>query len=118
MPKPVTSREGFYQCLDIRPSAALSTTSLNTVSTLSESDLDERTIPTTYTPNSSPRGKKSREMTTPDLCLDLGDDEKSLELAQIRTFGDKDQNPEVNWRLEAMPVYEHSHSRNSVGVAF
>jgi len=63
MPKPVTSREGFYQCIDTK-ATRMSIRSVSTVSTL-ESEIDEPTAPTTLTPGSSPGAatKRGNELT-------------------------------------------------------
>jgi len=120
-PKPVTSREGFYQCVDLQqaaPRASIDTVTTS-VSTL-ESELDEPTVPTTWTPNSSPsrdRGEKT-DVEIRTLSMDSERNEKSIELSRVRTFGEKEIGaPEERWRLEAVPV-GHVHGRNSVGVAF
>ncbi|KAH6716846.1 hypothetical protein BKA61DRAFT_600563 [Leptodontidium sp. MPI-SDFR-AT-0119] len=116
-PKQVTSREGFYQCVDLRPAAQHArSSSLSTVSTL-ESELDEPTIPTTWSPNSSPGGdhRKQQEVTIRELSMDSDRNEKSIELTRVRTFGEKTGHDE-SWRMEPMPG--HVPGRNSVGVAF
>ena len=116
-PKPVTSREGFYQCVGLAQSAPTRTSvdSVSTVSTL-ESELDEPTPPTTWTPQSSPGGAGKRDVTIRTLSLDEVRDEKSIELTRMRTFGEKEMGVEETWRMEPMPV--HVPGRNSVGVAF
>jgi hypothetical protein len=85
------------------------------VSTL-ESELDEPTAPTTWTPQSSPGGAGKRDVTIRTLSMDEARDEKSIELTRVRTFGEKEMGVEENWRMEPMPG--HVHGRNSVGVAF
>jgi hypothetical protein len=111
-PKPVTSREGFYQCVELKQVAPnVSTMSVSTVSTL-ESELDEPTIPTTWSPNSSP----GRGVAIRTFSMDSERQDKSLELTRMRTFGEKEMAPEESWRMEPLPV--HVPGRNSVGVAF
>lgn len=116
-PKPVTSREGFYQCIELKQTPAnTSTTSVSTISTL-ESELDEPTIPTTWTPHSSPgRGPMKDEFTIRALSIDSERQEKSIELTRMRTFGEQGMGPEETWRVEPMP--DHVSYGNSVGVAF
>jgi hypothetical protein len=117
-PKPVTSREGFYQCIDLQPPARTSIDTASTVSTL-ESELEAPpTIETTWTPESSPgRERAEKEVEIRALSIDSGREE-SVELTRVRTFGEKKENEE-RWRMEALPtVAGHMHGRNSVGVAF
>ena len=93
--------------------------SVSTVSTL-ESELDEPTAPTTWTPQSSPGGAESRkrDVTIRTLSLDEVRDE-NVELTRMRTFGEKETGDEEKWRMELMPGQQgHMHGRNSVGVAF
>lgn len=116
-PKPITSREGFYQCVDLNKVAPnISTMSVSTVSTL-ESELDEPTIPTTWTPHSSPGRGPKNDVAIRALSIDSDRNEKSLELTRVRTFGEKEMGPEETWRMEPMPG-GHVPGRNSVGVAF
>ncbi|KAG0649452.1 hypothetical protein D0Z07_4520 [Hyphodiscus hymeniophilus] len=118
MPKPVTSREGFYQCVELAHSAPTRTSldSVSTVSTL-ESELDEPTAPTTWTPQSSPGGVgKTGDVRT--LSLDEVRYEKSIELTRMRTFGEEENGVDERWRMESVPGHGHVHGRNSVGVAF
>jgi hypothetical protein len=116
-PKQVTIREGFYQCVDLKqPQANVSTLSVSTVSTL-ESELDAPTIPTTWSPHSSPGGApRKADVTIRTMSMDSDRNEKSIELTRLRTFGEKEIGPEETWRMEAMPV--RVPGRNSVGVAF
>jgi len=117
-PKPVTSREGFYQCIDLQPPARTSIDTASTVSTL-ESELEAPpTIETTWTPESSPGLERAeKEVEIRALSMDSGREE-SVELTRVRTFGEKKENEE-RWRMEALPtVAGHMHGRNSVGVAF
>ncbi|TAQ90239.1 hypothetical protein B7494_g1408 [Chlorociboria aeruginascens] len=110
-PKNITSREGFYQCIDLNshtPTHRRSGDSfVSTVSSLSHNDdvdskLDAQTLVGTWTPNSSP-GREKRE--------------KSVELTRIRTFGEPDIEAKELWRVEELPL-PTGHGRNSVGVAF
>jgi hypothetical protein len=86
------------------------------VSTL-ESELDEPTIPTTWTPHSSPGRGPKNDVAIRALSMDSDRNEKSIELTRVRTFGEKEMGPEETWRMEPMPG-GHVHGRNSVGVAF
>ena len=116
-PKPVTSREGFYSCVDLRPSTQHTrSSSLSTVSTF-ESELEEPTIPT-WSPDSTPGSdhRKQQEFTIRELSMDSDRNEKSIELTRVRTFGEKTMGHDDSWRMEAMPG--HVPGRNSVGVAF
>jgi hypothetical protein len=91
--------------------------SVSTVSTL-ESELDEPTIPTTWTPNSSPgRGPMKMDITIRALSMDSDRQEKSIELTRMRTFGEKEMGPDETWRMEPVPS-GHIPGRDSVGVAF
>jgi hypothetical protein len=118
-PKPVTSREGFYQCVELAQSAPIRTSidSVSTVRTL-ESELDEPTAPTTWTPQSSPGGAGKRDVTIRTMSIDEMRDEESIELTRMRTFGESEMNAEQTWRMEPMPGQGHVPGRNSVGVAF
>jgi hypothetical protein len=118
-PKPVTSREGFYQCIDLQPPARTSIDSESTVSML-ESELEAPpTIETTWTPDSSPgRERTEKEVEIRTFSTDSSRDE-SVDLARVRTFGEKERSEEEKWRMEALPpMTGHVHGRNSVGVAF
>jgi hypothetical protein len=95
----------------------MSTTSVSTVSTL-ESELDEPTAPTTWTPDSSPGGAIKRDVTIRTLSIDEERQEKSIELMRVRTFGEKEMGEDERWRMEPLPVQGHVPGRNSVGVAF
>jgi hypothetical protein len=66
-------RDGFYQCVDPKAGTRISTISVSTVETLEtmESDGEERTVPTSWTPESSPRGEK-------------------VELVRTTTFGNRE----------------------------
>jgi hypothetical protein len=117
-PKPVTSREGFYQCIDLQPPAQTSVDSISTVSTL-ESELEAPpTIETTWTPESSPgRERMQKEVEIRAFSMDSGRGE-SVDLTRVRTFGEKEGDDE-KWRMETLPAMPgHVHGRNSVGVAF
>jgi hypothetical protein len=94
-PKPVTSREGFYQCIDTNPRRP----SVSTVSTL-ESTIDEPTATTTWTANSSPNGETRKD---------------DIELTRIATFGDKEEGIIVTreFGTAGMPI-----RMSRVGVAF
>ncbi|CZS92111.1 uncharacterized protein RAG0_02615 [Rhynchosporium agropyri] len=117
-PKPLTSREGFYQCVDLIPAVPIAcSNTLSTVSTL-ESELDEPTIPTSCSPNSSPgtNHRKQQDVTIRELSMDSDRNENSIELTRVRTFGEKTMGDNESWRMEPMPG--HVPGRNSVGVAF
>jgi len=79
-----------------------------------ESELDAPTIPTTWSPQSTPGRFDKRDVVVRTFSMDSegSRQEKSLELTRLRTFGEKEE----NWRLEPMTV--HPPGRNSVGVAF
>lgn len=117
-PKPITSREGFYQCVDFSPPPRMSTSSVcSTVSTL-ESTLDEATLQNTWTPGSSPRTDMSkRNVRIRTFSMDYGRNEKSIELTRVRTFGEKEMGDDETWRMEPMPG-QILPGRKSVGVAF
>lgn len=108
-PKPVTSREGFYQCIDL--GASTSQTTVSTLENQSELEENEQTIPTNWTtPDSSPAIRQG--------SLDSGIEGNGLE--RTRTFGEKDGDEmRESWRMELpLPEGHHGHGRNSVGVAF
>jgi hypothetical protein len=119
-PKPVTSREGFYQCIDIPRNSSYhnrrdSTSSISTVSTLStitttlSDDFANKDTNATITPESSPgRGKRSETKVFVTELAEKRDEEKSLELERMRTFGE-----EQRWRGEMNMI-----RNSSVGVAF
>lgn len=88
-----------------------------------ESDLDEPTIPSAWTPettsaawtpHSSP-GHKG--VVIRNLSMDSERGEKSIELERARTFGEKEMDDRESWRMEALPVTV-GPGRDSVGVAF
>jgi hypothetical protein len=118
-PKPVTSREGFYQCIDLQPQHQTRTSmdSVSTLSTLeSESELEApRTIETSWTPDSSPgREKSEKELGVEIRALSMDSARgESVELSRQRTFGEKEVEVESQqgWAMRG-------HGRNSVGVAF
>ncbi|KAL3418265.1 hypothetical protein PVAG01_09981 [Phlyctema vagabunda] len=111
-PKPVTSREGFYRCVDMNETSRMSMSADSIMSTL-ESDLDEPTIPTAWTPDSSPgRGiKMGMEIQTVEVrdhtSLDSARQDQSLELTRVRTFG---ETGDGSWRVPA--------GVETVGIAF
>jgi len=138
----ITAKEGFYQCVDLHVSSPNNNLShediyqtgdrgenarrdsVSTVSTL-ESELDAPTLPTTWSPHSSPSrfgGEKSPGgVIVRTLSMDsqvevdeAGAGGKSLELSRMRTFGERDATAKEteSWRIENLP------GRNSVGVAF
>jgi len=92
----------------------VSTVSVSTVSTM-ESELDAPTIPTTWSPQSTPRkfDKSNTIVRTFSIDSEVSRQEKSLDLTRLRTFGEKEED---NWRLKTMVV--PMAGRNSVGVAF
>lgn len=122
-PKPVTSREGFYQCVDIRdPQARTSISSTTTVSTLN-TEVDEPTPPATWTPHSSPGQEKidKSEVEIRTFSIDSERNEQSIELTRARTFGEKEMGDDEKWRMhvdELPAVQPYIPGRNSVGVAF
>jgi hypothetical protein len=56
-----------------------------------------------------------REVMSGKFSMDSERNEKSIELARVRTFGEKETG--LDWRLEPMPG-QIMPGRNSVGVAF
>ncbi|KAH8653934.1 hypothetical protein BGZ60DRAFT_435784 [Tricladium varicosporioides] len=137
-PKPVTSREGFYQCVDVNAASQNSgwgertrrgsVSTVSTVSTMSSSDndddeLESEKMSATITPESSPGRSKGRvgggsEMTG-SFEIERGV-EKSIELERVRTFGEREHGAEEKWRMEglSMGLGMNVPGRNSVGVAF
>lgn len=129
-PKPITSRDGFYQCIELRQHYQMqqdqqrtdrsSFTSATTVtSTESELDVDYPHAPTTAaTPASSPGGCKRDQTTIRTLSFDYSErGDESIELTRIRTFGDDDDlDSEKTWRIEPTPEGNIRQSR--VGMAF
>ena len=133
-PKPITSRDGFYQCVELRQhfqtqqqhhpdrSSFASATTVSSSSTKSE--LDDPRAPTTATagtPASSPDGC-GRDMDDGAAIRSLSFDyseraDESIELTRIRTFGERDLDPEKEpWRIESIPGVNVRESR--VGMAF
>lgn len=82
--------------------------------------MDEPTIPTTWTPDSSPglgqKREQKRDVEIREFSIETERNEKSLELTRVRTFGEKEMGADERWRMEPMPG--HAPGRNSVGVAF
>jgi len=80
-----------------------------------ESELDAPTVPTTWSPQSTPGRFDKRDVVVRTFSIDSerSRPDKSLELTRLRTFGEKE---EENWRLKPMEV--QIPGRNSVGVAF
>ncbi|EKD19719.1 hypothetical protein MBM_01671 [Drepanopeziza brunnea f. sp. 'multigermtubi' MB_m1] len=116
VPKPVTSREGFYQCINLGPTMHARRNSDSTVSTL-ESDVDEPSIPTTWSPDSSPRSNyKQRNVAIRTLSVDSDRNEKSIEMTRVRTFGEAEMGADERWRMGA--VSGHTPRMSSVGLAF
>jgi hypothetical protein len=122
MPKPVTSREGFYQCVELDQTARPSISSVGTVSTLESelSELDRPPVAPTWTPDSSPSrhtAEKIEDVAIRTFSMDSERNEKSIELQRMRTFGEKEMGVEERWRMQvdSLPVVP---GRNSVGVAF
>jgi hypothetical protein len=114
-PKPITSREGFYQCVELRqqqPDRASFTSATTVTSTASELNAQM-----TGTPASSPGGCKREEATIKTLSIDYSETrDESIELTRIRTFGEDDLDPEKAWRIESIPGGNVRESR--VGMAF
>lgn len=118
-PKPVTSREGFYQCVDFTPEARLSTSSVTSTASTLQSTLNEPAITSTWTPGSSPRSDiEKRDVVIRTFSMDSETNEKSIELTRVRTFGEKEMGVDETWRMEPMPGQVLVPGRNSVGVAF
>jgi hypothetical protein len=118
-PKAITSRDGFYQCVELRQQQPdrSSFTSVTTVSSI-ESELDDPCAPTTAaTPASSPGGCKRDEATIRTLSFDYSErGGESVELTRIRTFGEQDIDPEKAWRVQSGVDGNVRESR--VGMAF
>lgn len=96
------------------------TDSVSTVSTLlTESEMEEHRGVVVWTPDSSPsteRGRREREAER----LEEG---KSLELARVKTFGEREKEADGSvmegWKMVDGPVVmRQGPGRNSVGVAF
>ncbi|KAG9234952.1 hypothetical protein BJ875DRAFT_288262 [Amylocarpus encephaloides] len=120
-PKPVTSREGFYQCVDIphnnspcpyngRRASVSTVSTLSTITTAPSEEFGHKDGHLTITPNSSPGRSKRVNLdgVEKELQRERRGEEKSIELERMRTFGE-----EQKWRGE-MNVARNS----SVGVAF
>ncbi|KAE9363064.1 hypothetical protein N431DRAFT_564699 [Stipitochalara longipes BDJ] len=121
-PKPVTSREGFYQCIDLSSHSQMRRNSMDTVTTTvstieSNSELEApRTVETSWSPESSPgRERAEKELGVGVEIRALSMDskrEESVELSRVRTFGEKEvEVTQQTWGMSG-------HGRNSVGVAF
>lgn len=79
-----------------------------------QSDLDEPTIPATWTPDSSPGMGYKRDVVIRQISVDSSRHENGLDMHNMRTLSDKDVHGEEMWRMETIP----GSTRNSVGVAF
>jgi len=82
-----------------------------------ESELDEPTVPTTWTPDSSPGGALKGDATIRTLSTDSERQQESIELTRTGTFGEKEMGDEEKWGVYSTP-HGHVPGRNSVGVAF
>lgn len=129
-PKNITAREGFYQCVGLanytsnaNSHSRTHTASISTVSTFAESELDEPTLPTSWTPRSSPSRHSTRKFQSRSeengvriRGSDYGE-QSSMELSRIRTFGEKEAETILEgWKAGEVPVFVPQ--RGSVGVAF
>jgi hypothetical protein len=96
LPRPVRGREGFYQC--VGPAEASGRQSFDTVTTLSswETGDEDRTVPTTWSPGSTPATK------SPGTKQEDASKHEDSPLGRTATFGRSTLNPR----------------RESVGVAF
>ncbi|KAH8804970.1 hypothetical protein F5884DRAFT_797970 [Xylogone sp. PMI_703] len=125
-PKNITAREGFYQCVDFSNYSSgsgshrrMTTTSISTISTLPESDLDEPTLPTSWSPQSTPSRGSNRNLRATDEVNSVtivgrdSEERTSVELIRTRTFGQKETEA---WRVGQMPSF--APERGDVGVAF
>lgn len=105
-PKPVTTRDGFYQCIDIKGAVRVSTASFGTVSILYDSEVEGLTPPPTLTwsPGSSPREET--------IGLER--------MATSATFGERSAGRE--WSCEVMGDHlvemDTGYRASKVGVAF
>ncbi|RFU28560.1 hypothetical protein B7463_g7769, partial [Scytalidium lignicola] len=129
-PKNITAREGFYQCVDLsnyssnpeshrRPSI----TSMSITSTLPESDLDEPTLPASWTPQSSPSHGSNRHLRSKKEEIGVtirgfdSEEQTSIELTRTRTFGQKESNAVLEgWKGGEVTAFVPP--RGGVGVAF
>jgi hypothetical protein len=93
----------------------MSTSTISTISTM-VSDLDEPTLPNTWTPDSSPGMEQKRNIVIRQISVDSGESENSFEMARGRTLGGKEVHRDELWRMgmETIP----GSTRNSVGIAF
>jgi hypothetical protein len=90
-----------------------------------ESDLDEPTIPSAWTPETTSAvwtpdgspGHGHKGLVIRNLSIDSQRREKSVELERSRTFGEREAVDKESWRMEALPV-TFGPGRDSVGVAF
>lgn len=120
-PKPITSRDGFYQCVELheyqQPVERSSFTSVSSVSSTG-SGLDDPNSATSGTLVSSPGTSKRDETTTVGtLSMDYSERRnESVEITRIRTFGEQELGPEKVWRME--PVDGANVRQSRVGMAF
>jgi hypothetical protein len=117
MPKPVTARDGFYQCVELAQSAHIRTSvdSVSSVGTLATEVNAPTTTAPTWTPQSSPGGAGKKDFTLSTRSGSEGRDEESIELRRMRNSGEEERLKDGH-NMESKPVQEHN-GRNSVGVA-
>lgn len=112
-PKPITSRDGFYQCVELHTNGRRD--SVSTVSTMESGIEEEGTLPTAWSPYSSPErfgsDEEKRVVAVRTFSVDSRDETiVGSDLTKSRTFGQTEKEEE-SWAVR-IP------GRNSVGVAF
>ncbi|KAK6585257.1 hypothetical protein PZA11_001984 [Diplocarpon coronariae] len=117
-PRPVTSRDGFYQCFPLQPSRDAERGSVSTFSTLeSESEmdeLDEHAVPVAASPTWSASRVYTQDIMIRDPSTDSDGNQKSVGMTHVGTFGENELGTEEIWKIGAVPnLYECDH----VGVA-
>lgn len=114
-PKPVTSREGFYQCIEVKELA--DPHSVSSVSSMaSEIDGNEDYEATSWSESPS-LGHGDRNPNGLEYEVRMSADSKMLQVAPpsrdgARTFGGSEKSEEMRWSMA------YGHERDSVGVAF
>jgi len=133
MPKPVTSRDGFYQCIDPKAStrasirsASIDSEATGTMSTLQSTldEIEDQVTPTVPTEWSSPGGAGVEDGEMKEMNLEIVE---TAPLSRMPTFGKGGHGPNLDTRVEVetndqMTVERElqrlGYRMSSVGVAF
>ncbi|APA06189.1 hypothetical protein sscle_01g009590 [Sclerotinia sclerotiorum 1980 UF-70] len=114
-PKPVTSRQGFYQCIEVKEvDNPLSVSSVSSIA--SENDGNEDYEETSWSESPS-LGRGDRDVNELGYGVRISADSKRLQVAPpsrdgARTFGGSEKSEEARWSMA------YGYGKDSVGVAF